>query len=395
MKIAIFSDFFYPEISGITDSIILLGKELAKRGHTVMFVVPWYAKSDYDVIKAIKNDDFGPNIIVKKLPSISIPFSPTKQMRSPFFLGLGIYWMKKFKPDIIHTHSPLSPGYEAWLASKIFKIPFVGTNHTPMSEFLKGPKWFVDAVCRHYSKFYNKCQFVTTPSQYLLDYMIDYGLTQKARPVSNPMDTLNFSPVSGEAEKKALKEKFGFSPMTVLYTGRLAEEKHVDDIIRAIAIVKKVIPEISLAVTGHGNAENKLQALVTELNLGKQVKFLGFVDKEIYPLVYRASDLFVIMSTAESQSISLILGMAAGLPVIGANARALPEYIDATNGIVVETGDYQTLAKEMLKILLNPELSKKLGRGGVITANKYSAENIAKEWEEIYGQAIDEKRLDK
>lgn len=388
MKIAIFSDFFYPEISGITDSIILLGKGLAKRGHTIMFVVPWYAKSDYKIIKALKNDDFGANIIVKRLPSLPIPFSPTKQMRVPLFLGLGIYWMKKFKPDIIHTHSPLSPGYEAWLASKLFKIPFVGTNHTPMSEFLKGPKWFVNAVCRHYSKFYNKCIFVTTPSQYLLDYMISYGLTQKAKPLSNPMDTGNFLPVKDEIEKIALKKRLGFSAKTILYTGRLAEEKHIDDIIRAVAIAQKEIPDISFAMTGHGKAEQELKDLVLELNMTDRVKFLGFVDKEIYPLIYQASDLFAIMSTAESQSISLILGMATGLPVIGANSRALPEFINKDNGVVVEVGDYKTLAKEIVKILSDSELAKRLGAGGVTTANKFSVENIALEWEKIYSQAI-------
>ena len=388
MKIAIFSDFFYPEISGITDSIILLGRELAKRGHTVMFVVPWYAKSDYRVINAIKNDDFGPNIIIKRLPSIPIPFSPTKQMRAPFFLGLGIYWMMKFKSDLIHTHSPLFPGYEAWLAAKIFKIPLVGTNHTPMSEFISGPKWFVNFVCRHYAKFYNKCAFVTTPSQYLLDYMHDYGLTQKAKPVSNPMDVSNFLPVGNEEKKTALKERFGFSTKTVLYTGRLAEEKHVDDIIRAVAVAKKDIPDISLAITGHGKAEKKLQNLVSELGIEDKVKFLGFVDKEIYHLVYQASDLFTIMSTAESQSISLILAMAAGLPVIGANARALPEFISPDNGAVVEVGDYKNLAKEIVRILSNPVLAQKLGAGGVLTAAKCSAAVVTSEWEEIYWRVI-------
>lgn len=118
--------------------------------------------------------------------------------------------MMKFKPDVIHTHSPLVPGYEAWLVSKLFKIPLVGTNHTPMSEFLKGPKWFVDAVCRHYSKFYNKCQFVTTPSQYLLDYMKSYGLTQISKPVSNPMDVSNFCPVKDGTEKVSLKKDLAF-----------------------------------------------------------------------------------------------------------------------------------------------------------------------------------------
>lgn len=82
------------------------------------------------------------------------------------------------------------------------------------------------------------------------------------------------------------------------------------------------------------------------------------MDKDIYPLIYKASDLFAIMSTAESQSISLILGMATGLPVIGANARALPEFINNNNGVVVKVGDYKTLATEMIKILSDDELIK-------------------------------------
>lgn len=388
MKIAIFSDFFYPEISGITDSVILLGKELAKQGHIVMFVMPWYSKSDYKVAKAKKDDNFGPNIIVKRLPSIGIPFSPTKQMRCPLLLGCGVYWIKKFKPDVIHTHSPLVPGYEARIAARLFKIPLVGTNHTPISEFIRGPKWFVNLACRHYSKFYNKCLFVTTPSLYLLDYMIGYGLTQKGKPVSNPMDTANFLPAKDEAEKNNLKKKFGFSTKTVLYTGRLAEEKHIDDVIRAVAMAKKDIPDISLAITGHGSVEKKLQALAEELGIKDQVKFLGYVDKEIYPQVYQASDLFAIMSTAESQSISLVLAMSAGLPVIGANARALPEFISKENGVVVEIGDYKTLAKEIVKILSNLDLAKKLGAGGVLTASKFSALAVEKEWEGIYHKAI-------
>ena len=388
MKIAIFSDFFYPELSGITDSVLLLGKELAKRGHTVIFVVPWYSKKDYEVIKAIKNDDFGNNIIIKRLPSISVPFSPTKQMRSPIFLGLGIYWMWKFKPDVIHTHSPLVPGYEAWFASKLFKIPFVGTNHTPMSEFLKGPKWFVDAVCRHYAKFYNKCELVTAPSQYLIDYMIGYGLKQKSRALSNPIDVSNFSPVKNEEEKKEIKNRFGFSEKTILYTGRLAKEKHIDDIIRALAIVNKDLSNINLAISGHGSAEGELKKLVEDLGVKEKVNFLGFVDKEVYPLVYKASDLFVVMSTAESQCISLILAMVTGLPVIGANARALPEYI-GENGIVVEVGDYKKLAEEIFKIFSDNKMAKKFGESGILSVKEYSALAVAKEWEKIYCDIIE------
>ncbi len=393
MKIAIFSDFFYPELSGITDSIVIQGKELARQGHTVIFVVPWYAKKDYKVINAVKNDDWGPNIIIKRLPTIGVPNSPTKQMRSPIPLGFGIYWMWKYRPDVIHTHSPIEPGYEARISAWLFNIPIVGTNHTPMDKYLNGPKWFINFVCRHYAKYYNSMALVTAPSQYLLDYMIGYGLKNKnIRALSNPIEISNFSPVKDEVEKKELKTKFGFTDKTILYTGTLTPGKHVDDVIRATALVKKEIPSITFAIAGHGIIRKELEKLTEELEVKDNVKFLGFINKQVLPAVYKASDLFVIMSTVETQSISLIQGMSAGIPVIGANSCALPEYINETNGIVVPVGDYKKLAEEIIKILSNPDLSKKLGAGGIVSANKCSTQSVIGEWIETYKKVIERKK---
>jgi 1,2-diacylglycerol 3-alpha-glucosyltransferase len=388
MRVAIFAEFFYPELSGITDSITALGKELAQRGHTVMFVVPWYSKSEYKVVNAVKNDNFGPNIIIKRMPSLDIPFSPTGQNHFPLFLGLGTYWLKKFKPDIIHTHSPLVPGWEALLASKLLKIPIVATNHTPPSEFIKGPKWFVNSICRYYSWYYNKFDFITTPSQSLVDYMMKYGFNKKSIPVSNPIDTTNFFPARSQQEKKELKKQFSFTDHTVLYTGRLALEKRIDDIIRAVALAQKEIPDIFLAITGRGNAETKLKELAEDLGITNKVKFFGYVDNQTYPLIYRAADLFAIMSTAESQSISLILGMATGLPVAGADARALPEYINKDNGVVIPVGDYKKLAENLVQIFSNQGLALQLGVGGIKTANQCSIKIVTDQWEEIYKKAI-------
>ena len=47
MKIAIASDFFYPELSGITDSISMFGKALTKHGHSILFIVPKYSNKNY------------------------------------------------------------------------------------------------------------------------------------------------------------------------------------------------------------------------------------------------------------------------------------------------------------------------------------------------------------
>ena len=390
MKIAIFSDFLHPELSGVSDSVKNLSCALADLGHTVMIVAPAYSKSDYKIIGSLKKEiNLGPNIIIKRLPSFSVPFSPTGQNRFPLFLGKGIYLMWKFKPDIIHTNSPLVPGIEAFISSKLFKIPFIGTNHTPVSEFVKGPKWFVRLICRYWSWFYNMCDFVSTPSQFLIDYMRNHGFnSHKAIPISNPIDISKFSPAENISQKNELKKKFGFSKYTALFAGRLAEEKHVDDIIRAISLVKKEIPEISLVLTGHGKDEGRMKELSKELGILDAVHFLGFVDEKTYPLIFKASDIFTIMSTAESQGMSMILAMASGLPIIAAKARGLPEFIDNQNGLLVEIGDYKDLAKKIIELLKDQKLSKKMGENGIIFASKLSSDSIGKVWEKIYSDTL-------
>ena len=82
MRIAIFSDNFYPELSGISDSVISLARTLAARGHTIHFYVPYYAKKDYAVLKVpFRELDLGPNTEIHRLFSIPFPMG-TEQGRA-------------------------------------------------------------------------------------------------------------------------------------------------------------------------------------------------------------------------------------------------------------------------------------------------------------------------
>ena len=188
-----------------------------------------------------------------------------------------------------------------------------------------------------------------------------------------------------------MKKRFGFSKNTIIYTGRLAPEKHIDVIIRAVAIVKKIIPDITLAITGLGNAEKSLRSLAQKLGIAGNVKFLGFVENSILPLVYKASDVFAVMSTAESQCLSLMQAMATGLPSVGADWRALPEYIDKKSGIIVPVGDYTALSEAILKILSDRNLASEFGAGGIKVAAQCDPDAVAQKWEEIYQSAINKK----
>ena len=232
MNIAFFSDNFYPEISGITDSITLLGQELVRRGHSVLFVVPRYAKRDYRVAWIQSEEhEYPKNLFVERMPSIRYPHSPTGQSRIALPFGRSMPRIKKFVPDIIHTHSPFSAGLEALIASRRTRAPLAGTNHTPISEFIKysplHSRRFTKIVLRYFSWYYNHCKFVTAPCQSLLTEMEENGFHRSNKPLSNPIDLEHFGPPKNETEKQELKKRFGFSPHTVLYTGPCSRKKNI------------------------------------------------------------------------------------------------------------------------------------------------------------------------
>lgn len=392
MKIAVFSDNFYPELSGISDSLVEQASELSLLGHTIDFFVPRYGKKDFAVSHLpYKEIEIGKGVSVHRLFALPFP-APTKQGRMilPTFLRWISLWKKN--PDIIHTHLFFGAGFEGLLASFFLHKPLIGTSHTPLTEFLKyspvQAKFLNNLALRFVSWYYNHCDFVTAPSQGILDEMKINGFHKSSCVISNPIDLDNFFPASSE-EQITLKKEFGLSSFVILYTGRLAQEKKIDDIIRAIAILKEKIPEICLAITGHGDAENSLQALAQELSIAEKVKFFGTVSAENHARIYRAADIFAIMSTAETQSLSMMKAMATGIPPIGANARGLAEYIhDNENGYLVEPHDYKTLAEKIFFLYEHPEERKRLGEGGISTVKQFSRTKIAHEWESLYAEVI-------
>jgi glycosyltransferase involved in cell wall biosynthesis len=185
-------------------------------------------------------------------------------------------------------------------------------------------------------------------------------------------------------EKQLLKNKYKLSDATIFYAGRLAIEKHIDVIIKAIALVIKEFPKINFAITGHGNSKEDLQNLAEKLGIKNQIKFFGRVDDGAIIEIFKASDIFAIMSTAETQSISLMKAMAVGLPSIVADARALPTHINNQNGFVVPVGDEIILAEKIKELLRDSSLCYSLGQGGISHVKQFSSDKVSMKWEEIF-----------
>lgn len=400
MRIAFFADNFYPEISGISDSILITGQELARRGHQVCYVAPWYAPRDYEIVGC---KDFAPargtapgketasGLPVVRLPSLTMPNSPTKQSRIAFPSGASVHYLKEeFKPDIIHTNSPWGTGLEALKAARRLKVPLVGTNHTMIEEFVRyapGGTMLEGPARRWDAWYYNHCRFVSAPYEGLLKGMRQMGFKRPSEAIPNPAELPLFRAPS-VAEKTEVKREMGLTGPVVLYAGRLAPEKHADKIVRAVALLAREVPDLTFIMTGHGAESQHLKALAEKLGIAERVRMTGFIPMEKLAAYYRAADIFAIMSTADSQSVSLMQGYAAGLPAVGARSRGLIDYLPEDCGFLVEPGDVEALAARLKELAEDPLLRERMGKAGINFVKQFSPAAVADRWERIYAEAM-------
>jgi 1,2-diacylglycerol 3-alpha-glucosyltransferase len=382
MRIAFFSDNFYPEISGISESIITTGSELQKRGHEVLYVAPWYPESAYEPGRDPERD----RLRVVRLPSVPFFNSPTGQARVALPIGASYRVLRAFEPDVIHTQSPYGTGLEALRAARRVGAALVGTNHTPISEFIRylpiHGSLAIQLAQRYESWYYNHCTITTAPYAGLLDEMRRFGFRGEGWAQPNPL------PITAGAaepeERVACRRELRIDGSMILVSGRLAPEKKVDVIFRAFARALPKLPDATLVVTGHGSNEALLRRLAATLGIAGHVRFVGFVSVRDLDRLNSAADVYVVMSTAETQSLALMQAFAHGVPAVAARSRGLAAYMCPEAGRLVEPGDVDALAGELVDLLGSDNRRVQMGRAGVEFVKQFSPCAVAVEWERVF-----------
>jgi glycosyltransferase involved in cell wall biosynthesis len=388
MRVAIFTDYFFPELGGIQDSIAITSRALGLRGHQLDIYAPRYAAKDYQQVGTkVGERDLGPNVRVRRRPSLAFP-SSTQQSRAALISPIGWATLAgRHKPDVIHTHSFFGIGLEALLNGALLRIPVIGTNHTTIAGFAPHIPLRVEKASAYVAWYYNRCDMVTAPSRSVLEELDEAGLGRASVVLSNPIDTVLFRPIR-VGEDAALRERFSLSKKTITYAGRLGPEKNIDTLLLAVAALRDRGVTAELAIAGHGSHEPVLRRMVSELRLQQRVKFFGTLPQDELAGLLRVSDTFAIMSTSETQSMVLLQAMASGVPVVAARARALPEFVGPANGVLVDPHDPQQLAKVLEALLGSPDRRRQLGLGGRRLAERHGVETVTDAWETLYRSVL-------
>jgi len=376
----VFSDTFYPQVNGVANAIRNFNKVLTGLGHQVTV----FTSGHKPAVGSLDGAE------VRRYRAFT--FLPYPEFEYSVDAIGPIADARRLKPDVVHAHTPFLMGYCAWVTARRGRRPLVGTFHTPIDEYVvyiarssRISQRLLKRIAQQYQDwFYQRCDLIIVPAPAAAAYLHVKG--KKIVAVSNGLDLGRY----GRAGREEFRERFGLGAAPViLHGGRLSFEKHIDGVISALPLVLEQLPDAKLLIVGSGPARKALESRAKALGVERSVVFAGYVSDADFPKAFAAADVLAINSPVETQSLIVLEAMATGVPVVGADAGAIPDAVaDGENGLLFPPDDGRALAAGLVKILTEPELRARLSAAALRTAGEHSLAKTTEKLLAAYEEAL-------
>ena len=382
MRIAFFTNCYKPLINGVVTSIVSLKEAYERKGHEVYIFAPKVE----DYVDQEKN--------VFRYRSVNL----TSKVKYPIPIPLSFRAKKvitEFNPDIVHVHHPFVLSSQAIMYGKKLGIPKILTLHTQYERYAYYIAPIPERLTQEAIKMiiYNlayKIDCITTPSESMKELIRSYGVKNRIEVIPNAIE-LNSFKEKDELKCLEIKKRYNLKEddKIILYVGRIAQEKSIDKIIEALAIIKgRGISRAKLLIVGNGPAMEELRQLVQSLGVEEEVIFTGAVGNEEIQHYYKIAYLFTIASISESFGIVIIEALASGIPVLAVRAPGAVDIItDGVDGLLTED-DVEQFASALEKLIREPELREELSQEVLKTSEQYSINVISERMLNLYREVI-------
>ncbi|HEL0640879.1 TPA: glycosyltransferase family 4 protein [Streptococcus equi subsp. zooepidemicus] len=311
MRVGLFTDTYFPQVSGVATSIRTLKEELEKEGHEVYI----FTTTD----KHVKRFE-DPTII--RLPSV--PFVSFTDRRVVYRGLISSYKIaKEYHLDIIHTQTEFSLGLLGKMVGKALRIPVVHTYHTQYEDYVSyiaNGKIIRPSMVKPLLRGYLKdLDGVICPSRIVLNLLEGYEVTIPKRVIPTGIALENY--VREDIKKEdvaALRKELAISDdeTMLLSLSRVSYEKNIQAIINQLPAVLSENSRIKLVIVGDGPYLQALKELAVSLGVEDHVVFTGMIAHDQVGLYYKACDFFISASTSETQGLTYIESLASGKPII-------------------------------------------------------------------------------
>lgn len=362
------------------------------QGHIRSFHTPYlklFKEKGYEVHVIGRDNLSARNIKLKYVDRVyNIDFE-----RSPFkFSNVRIYnqlksIIKENKYDIIHCHTPMASALTRLAARKTRKAgtKVIYTAHG--FHFYQGAsmkQWLIYYPIEKWLSCHTDCLIIINKEDF------DIAITRrfKAKRIEHirgvGVDTEKFAPVT-ESRKAQLRNRANYrkDDFLLFYAAEFNANKNQALLIRTMAKLKKVIPNIKLFLAGTGPLISQCQQLAKNLNISDSIDFLGLREdvNEILPMC----DVAVASSLREGLPVNVMEAMAVGLPLVVTDSRGHRDLVeDGENGYIVRIGDAQGFAEAIERLYNSAETRQKFGQKSLEYVKLYSLEKVREDMKEVY-----------
>lgn len=350
LRILIGADTFWPEINGAASFSARLAAGLVARGHEVHLAAPAYS-----------NKKLGPQLEEHEGQTFTVHRIYSWRWYPHPWLRFSLPWrikqnsakiIDRVKPDVIHFQSHIVIGRGMTIEGQKRGVRLIGTNHVMPENLLEYtaiiPPFFrnkaIQMAWDAADRSFRRAERATAPTQRAATYLELHTSVKNVLAISCGLDTHNYTP-----NMSTTKDNL------IVFLGRMVVEKQIDRLIRAFAKLDPAL-DARLELVGGGDQEQALKHLAASLGVSDRVHFTGYVEEEYLRTALTRAKVFAMPSIAELQSISTMEAMASGLPIVAADAMALPHLVhDGENGYLFEPGNVDELAEKLTAVLTMPE----------------------------------------
>ena len=378
MRIGMMADAYKPHISGITNYIDLNKRYLERAGHDVFVFT--FGDLDYQDGEA------------RVIRSPGLPLQDTGYYLSFRYNRAAKRLLQSM--DIIHVHHPFLSGRLALRYSRPLQIPIIFTNHTRYDLYAQAylpmmPEEISDGLLKAYMpSFCEAVNLVVSPSAGMEKILRGLDVKSPIEVVPNGVELERYRKIEPLA-----RSDFGFDADDILfiYVGRLGPEKNLNFLLRAFNGVAQAFDHVRLLILGDGPARADIEALASDFGLAGRVRFEGMIPYERLPAYLSMCDAFVTASVTEVHPLSVIEGMASGLPVLGIRSPGVGDTVeDGVTGFLTDE-DTAGFAVKMTRLVTEPGLRKKMGAAARQASSHYAIERttqiMLKLYERLYHEA--------
>jgi len=382
--VAIVTPSFFPMIGGIEVYVKSIGAELTKLGYDVHVYTPDSVFGK----KMQQRDEVIDGIHVHRL---HVRFDLSYRLR--LWSGLREALLRD-RPDLIHVYSQDSYARPAAKAAVETGTPLLITTYGPF-ETHSDYGWPQSQLLRAYDalvtpSLFKKCTTVLVRYPEISGWVKSLGLPEtrvRLEPSGIPKNNLT------KADGKKGRQRLGHDGELILYMGRITPQKGVQYAVQAMQHVKRRFPRAMLAIVGpdYVGYSSHLRNLAEKLGVSESVTIMEAVTDEAEEVeLLSACDAFVMPSSFEGFSQSVMKAMAQSRPVVVTSVGGLPYEIDYGKcGLASDFGDARMLADGLISLLESPELSSTMGGNGRKRAEQFTFERLAVNLSSIYAAAAE------